>query len=125
MRCATASFKQDLWLNLVVFIVGDPLCRPISIRQGRTKWTTKWTTKWRTTECSHQMAQLIAFGFQVFGVVTVWFDANGDLLDDFQAIAFQAHHFLWVISEEADRFQPEINQDLRAETILAQVHFET
>lgn len=70
------------------------------------------------------MAEFFAFGFEVFFVVAVGFDADGDLLGDFEAVAFEADDFFGVVGEEADFVEAKIDEDLGAEAVFAEVHGE-
>src|ERR1700735_1355283 len=42
-----------------------------------------------------------------------------DLVCDFEAVAFEGDHFAWMICENADAAQSEIDQDLRADAAFA------
>lgn len=68
------------------------------------------------------MAEFFFFGFEVFGVVGVGFDADGDLLGDFEAVTFEADEFAGIVGEEANFFEAEIDEDLGADAVFAQVH---
>src|SRR5262245_14955041 len=74
---------------------------------------------------SHQVPQLLAFGFQIFCVVRIRRHLNGHLFDDLQAVTFEADDFLRIVREQTDGAQTKVHEDLRAEPVLAQVHFET
>src|SRR5947207_5463106 len=71
---------------------------------------------------SQQMSELVPFGAKIPDVVLVGPDANGNLLDDFQTIALEPDDFLWIVSQQSDCFQTQVHKDLRAETVLTQVH---
>jgi len=62
-----------------------------------------------------------AFGFEVFFVVGVRGQADGELLDDFEAVAFEADDFFGVVGEQADAAQAEIAEDLGAHAVVPQV----
>src|SRR3954470_10121447 len=47
--------------------------------------------------------------------------ANRDLLDHLNAVAFEADDFLRIVGEETKFADAEIEQDLRAEPVIAQV----
>src|SRR5829696_6111923 len=68
------------------------------------------------------MAELLLFGLEIFRVVRVWPDANGNLFNDFQAITFETDNFFGIIGEKANGFEAEINENLCAETVFAEVH---
>ena len=61
------------------------------------------------------MSQLFPLGLQVPLIVWVGFHANGHLLGDGQPVAFQANDLFWVVREQADVFQAEVHEDLRAQ----------
>src|SRR5205085_1377301 len=58
-------------------------------------------------------------------VVWIRFHAYRHLLDDFEAIPFEANDFFRIVREQSNGLQTEINQDLRAESVLTQVHWVT
>src|SRR6266567_8009810 len=43
------------------------------------------------------------------------FDAEGDLVSDADAVTFEGHDFFRVIGEDANVFEAEVDQDLRAD----------
>ena len=65
------------------------------------------------------------FGRQVLGIVRVGIHPDGKLLDNFQAVPLQSNHLLWVIGEQSDGLQSQVNQYLRADTIIPEVHRKT
>lgn len=67
------------------------------------------------------MTQFLLFRLQVPSIVAVGGDADGDLLDDFEAIALEADDLLGVIGEEADFSDPEVVEDLRADAVFAEI----
>src|ERR1043166_5414043 len=74
-------------------------------------------------EKSHQMPELFALGIEISGIVRIGLHADGDLLDDFQAVALQPDDFLGIVREQPDRFYPQVREDLRPQAVFAQVHF--
>jgi len=49
-------------------------------------------------------------------------DAEGDLVRDGHAVAFQGHHFFGVVGEDANVIQAEVDQDLRADAAFVLHH---
>ena len=64
-------------------------------------------------------------GFEILGVVRICFTPDRHLLDHLDAVAFQADHFLRIVREETKLAHAEIEQDLRADAVIAQVAGET
>ena len=50
------------------------------------------------------------------------FDAQGDLVGDADAVAFQGYYFFRVIGQDADVFQAQVDEDLRAYAALVLNH---
>src|SRR5208282_1449100 len=50
------------------------------------------------------------------------FDAQRNLVGYGDAVTFESDHLFWVIGEDADVFQAEVNQDLRADAALVLDH---
>src|SRR5262245_60611110 len=71
---------------------------------------------------SQQMTQFVPLGQQVGHVVPIWFHFDGHLLDDFQPIAFQTDDLFRVVREQPNRLETEIDQNLRAQAVFAEVH---
>ena len=67
------------------------------------------------------MAHLIAFGFHVFFVVRVTIDADGDLFDDAEPVAFEPDDFFGIVGEQTNFFQTEVGENLSAHSVVAQV----
>ena len=67
------------------------------------------------------MPHLRPLGAQVGLVVRVGLDADGHRLDDLEAVAGEADDLLRVVGQQADLPHAEIEEDLRAEAVLAQV----
>ena len=63
-------------------------------------------------------------GFQVLGVVRRGRGANGDLFDNLEIEALQADNFLRIVREQTNAVQTEIDEDLRAKTVFAQIGLE-
>src|SRR5574340_975786 len=50
------------------------------------------------------------------------YDSDGHLLGNLQPITFERHHLAWVVRQDADRAEAQINQNLRADAALALHH---
>jgi len=50
------------------------------------------------------------------------FDAKRYLVGDADAVTFQGDNFFWVIGEDTNVFEPEIDQDLRADAAFVLNH---
>src|ERR1700732_1000662 len=72
-----------------------------------------------------QVAQLFLLGPQVAAVVLVGGDLDGHALDDAQVVALHAADFLGVVGQQADVADAEIDEDLGADAVVAQVGAET
>ena len=67
------------------------------------------------------MTHLIAFGFHVFFVVRIAIDADRELFDDAEAVAFESDDFFRIVGEQTNFFQAEVGEDLGAHAVVAQV----
>src|SRR6266852_829576 len=81
----------------------------------------KESTIAREPLASEHMAQLHFFRLEVFRIVRVGFAPNRHLLDHLESIPFQPNHFLRVVGQEAELAHAQIEEDLRAETVIAQI----
>lgn len=70
---------------------------------------------------SDRMTHLIAFGFHVFFVVRIAIDADGELFDDAEAVAFESDDFFRIVGEQTNFFQAEVGEDLGTHAVVAQV----
>ena len=52
----------------------------------------------------------------------VGIDAQGDLIGNGDAVAFEGNDFLWVVRENANAFEAEVNQDLCADATFVLHH---
>src|SRR4051812_32235616 len=68
-----------------------------------------------------QVAHLDPLGLEILLVMRIRGAANRDLLDHLNAVAFEADDFLWVVGEKTEFAHAKVEQDLRAESIIAQV----
>ena len=67
------------------------------------------------------MAELVALGLEVAAVLGVRRHLDRHLLDHLEAEALDAGDLLRVVREDADRREPEVGEDLRADPVLARV----
>src|SRR5712664_2005614 len=74
---------------------------------------------------SQRVPELYLLGFEIFLVVRVRLGPNRDLLDHFQTVTFQADHFFRIIGQEPELSHAEIEKNLRAQSIIAQVRWQT
>jgi hypothetical protein len=70
------------------------------------------------------VSELGFLGFEVACVVLVGFLFDGDLLDDFEVMAFESDDFSGVVGHEADFADAEVGDDLGADAVVAEVHGE-
>ena len=68
-----------------------------------------------------QMAELGLLGFEIFLVVRVRFRSNRHLLNHFEPVTFQPDHFFGIVRQESELAHAEIEQDLRTESVIAQI----
>ena len=68
------------------------------------------------------MPKLFLLRLEVSDVMRIGFDADRDLLDNFEAVTFETDDFPGVVGEEADAFETEIDEDLGTDAVLAEVH---
>ena len=59
------------------------------------------------------------FGLEVFSVVGVDLRGDGDLFDDFEAVAVESDDLFWVVGEETDFSEAEVGEDLGADAVFA------
>src|SRR6267142_6370944 len=71
------------------------------------------------------MTELFALGIQVPGVVRIGIHLDWDLLDYLKTVTLEANHFFRIVRKQANGSQAKVSQNLRAESVLAQVHAET
>src|SRR5688572_13224540 len=70
------------------------------------------------------MAELVALGREITGVLAVRGLDDGHALLDAQPIALEPHHLARIVRDRADRLQPEVEQDLRADAVVPEVRLE-
>src|SRR2546423_15702198 len=59
--------------------------------------------------------------FEVTRVMRVRLASNRDLLDHLNSVPFQADDFLGIVCQEPELANAEIEKDLRAESVIAQI----
>src|SRR5437016_13807916 len=76
-----------------------------------------------TFELRHlqQVSQFRLFCFEIFFVMRVGLGSDRNLLDHFETVPLQADNFLRIICQEAKLPHAEIEKDLRAQAVIAQV----
>src|SRR5215471_16057198 len=70
------------------------------------------------------MSKLVPLGAHIAGALTVLWLHDRHALVYAQAVALESDEFAGVVGDGADRMQPEIEQDLRADTVVAQIGLE-
>src|SRR4051812_44589387 len=68
-----------------------------------------------------QVPELRLFCFEIFLVVRIGFGPDRHLLDHFQTVTLQADDFLRIICEESELPHAQIEKNLCAESVIAQV----
>ena len=76
---------------------------------------------WRNASLE-KMAKLRLFRRQVSGVVRIRGRSNRKLFDDFEIMTLQADHLAGIVSQQANLAHAEIDEDLRAEPVIAKIH---
>ena len=61
------------------------------------------------------------FGLEIFFVVRIGLRVDGNLFDDFKAVAVKSDNFFWIVGEEMNFSEAEIGEDLSADTVFAEV----
>ena len=67
------------------------------------------------------VSHFVFFGLEIFFVVRVDLGGDGDLFDDFKAVAIESNHFFGVVGEEADFSEAEVGKDLGSDAVFAEV----
>src|SRR5581483_9549231 len=68
-----------------------------------------------------QMAELVSFGAQVELVVFVGRELDRQLLYDVQSVSLDPHNLLGIVGQQTDCADAEVEQDLRADAVVAEV----
>ena len=77
---------------------------------------------WRNALLLEKMTKLRLFRRQVSGVVRIRGRSNRKLFDDFEIMTLQADHLAGIVSQQANLAHAEIDEDLRAEPVIAKIH---
>src|SRR5450432_934382 len=80
---------------------------------------------WFKDSASQQMPQLLPLRFQIPFVVWIGFHFDRHLLDDLQTVALQPDNFFRIVRQQANGFQAEVNENLRAKPVFTQIHLVT
>lgn len=67
------------------------------------------------------VAHADALGFEVSLVVGIGGEGDGELLGDFEAVAFEADDFFGVVGHQADFPDAEVGEDLGSHAVVAEV----
>src|SRR4051794_12145503 len=70
------------------------------------------------------MSELLAFRLQIARVFLVLRLFQRHPIADAQAVALEANHLARVVRDRPDRFEAEVEQDLRTDAVVAQVRLE-
>src|SRR5437879_8942333 len=73
------------------------------------------------SSASEQVPHLHFFGFEVPGVIRIGFAANRHLLDHLDAVTLETDNFLRVVGQKTELPNAEIEKNLRAESVIAQI----
>src|ERR1700674_3356696 len=79
------------------------------------------STEARPTKASKKMAHLGLLRLEVFRVMHVGFASDRDLLDHLNSVALETDHLLRIIGQEPELAHAEIEENLRAESVITQV----
>src|SRR5262249_30845536 len=72
-----------------------------------------------------QVAQLVLFGFEIFARALGGMDLQRNALDDLEAVAADRHVLGGVIRHQSHPANPEIPQDLAADSVVSDVGWES
>src|SRR5712691_2505973 len=75
-------------------------------------------------ERGEEMAHLVALGQQISSVVLRGRNLDGHALDDLEAVAFDADDLLGIVGQDPQALRPEIDEDLRADSVVPQIRLE-
>src|SRR5919106_1741768 len=68
-----------------------------------------------------QVPHFRSFGLEIFDVVWVGFAANRHLFYHLQAVTLESDNFLRIVGQKTEPADSQIEQDLRAEAVIAQI----
>src|ERR1700675_2755106 len=72
--------------------------------------------------CSEQVSHLCALGLEILRIVRIGLRFDRKLFDDIQTVSFESDHFFWIVGQETDVANAEIDQYLCTGTIFTEVH---
>src|SRR5215472_5353921 len=87
--------------------------RPFGLRDS-------WTRR-RGLRHLQQVAQLRSFCLEIFGIMRIGLGPDRYLLDHFEAVSLEPDNFLRVICQESELSHAEVEKNLRAQAVVAQV----
>src|SRR5437667_7268673 len=90
--------------------------RGIALRRAKSTWP---------ASVLQQVSHLHSLGLEIFDVVRIGFAPNGHLFYHLKAITLKADNFLGVIRQKTELADTEIEEDLRAKAVIAQVAWVT
>src|SRR5947207_12797366 len=67
------------------------------------------------------MAQLRSLCLEIFGIMRICLGADGYLLDHFETVSLEADNFLRVVCQKPELPHAEVEKNLRAQSVIAQV----
>ncbi len=70
---------------------------------------------------SDHVTHFFSLGVQVFFIVRIRGDLDGDLLGDYEAVSLEAHDFFWVVGQQSDAAHTEVEKDLGAHAVFPEV----
>ena len=70
---------------------------------------------------SQQVSHLRSLGLEIFGVVRIRFATNRHLFHHLEAVPFESDNFLRIVRQKTELADAKIEQDLGAETVIAQI----
>src|SRR5688572_29960667 len=70
------------------------------------------------------MSELVSLGLQVPGVLIVRRLLEGHAITEPQAVALESNHFARIVRDRANGAEPQIQEDLRADSVVAKVGLE-
>ena len=95
------------------------------IRRTTNPWDCAAKCKIDMASVLQQVSHLHSLGLEIFDVVRIGFAPNGHLFYHLKAITLKADNFLGVIRQKTELADTEIEEDLRAKAVIAQVAWVT
>jgi hypothetical protein len=72
-----------------------------------------------------EVAELGLLCRKVSFVVRIGCRANGKLFNDFKIVTFEPNDLAWIVCEQADLADTQINEDLRSKAVVAEIYGES